>query len=228
MAISIYKAFGDLGENSTAHNLVLGLLVCWLPVLVAAAIVDRNQMGSHYVRTKLNIFLRKTVKIALIPNAFPGVREPNFFRGFAGQARVWWHSGAAHSILQTMEATLDMRRDWLARYPNTDEILAMRTHSGLLIFDKSQGWQIAAAIMIVFSCSIGALIVRYFTSALPLRRVHDLRSQRILPARRNDRMGIHEPGTATDGSTVVLTLLRIHKLLLACVHYHAADFRYLQ
>ncbi|CUS13978.1 unnamed protein product, partial [Tuber aestivum] len=168
MAISIYKAFGDLGENSTAHNLALGLLVSWLPVLVSATIVDRNPMDSHYVRTKLNSFLRKTVKIPRIPNAFPVVREPNFLGEFAGQARVRWHSGAAHPILRIMEATLDMRRDWLARYPNTDEVLATATHPRILICDKSQGWQIAAAIVIVFSCSIGAFIVSYFTSTIGL------------------------------------------------------------
>ncbi|CUS13977.1 unnamed protein product, partial [Tuber aestivum] len=163
MIISIHKAFGDLGENSTAHNLALGLLVCWLPVLVAATIVDRNPMDSHYVRTKLNTFLRETVVIAVIPNVFPGVSEPKFFGEFAGQARVRWHSGAAHSIIRTLEATPGMARGWLERYTNTDELSTTSTTSGLLRFDRSQGWQMAAAFMMVFACSIGAFIVSYFT-----------------------------------------------------------------
>jgi hypothetical protein len=39
---SIVLAFYDLGENSTAHSLALGILFSWLPVLVCYNIVDRT------------------------------------------------------------------------------------------------------------------------------------------------------------------------------------------
>lgn len=41
LALSIQGAFGLFGENLQAHNLGLGLLLSWLPVLVLATIVDR-------------------------------------------------------------------------------------------------------------------------------------------------------------------------------------------
>ena len=34
LALSIQLAYGDIGGNETAHNLALGLLVGWLPILV--------------------------------------------------------------------------------------------------------------------------------------------------------------------------------------------------
>lgn len=40
--LSLVFAFGNLGDNSTAHSLALGLILIWLPVLVTAAAVDRK------------------------------------------------------------------------------------------------------------------------------------------------------------------------------------------
>ena len=44
--ISIAVAFTDLGDNTTAHSLALGLLISWLPILVIMAIVDRNPVNA--------------------------------------------------------------------------------------------------------------------------------------------------------------------------------------
>jgi len=46
LVISIVTAFADLGDNSTAHSLALGLLLSWIPSLVVMAIVDRNPASS--------------------------------------------------------------------------------------------------------------------------------------------------------------------------------------
>ena len=43
---SVVLAFGDLGDNTTAHSLALGLLVSWLPILVVFTIVDRNPVSA--------------------------------------------------------------------------------------------------------------------------------------------------------------------------------------
>ncbi|KAF3927068.1 hypothetical protein AA313_de0202548 [Arthrobotrys entomopaga] len=91
LGISMYKAFGDVGDNATAHNLALGLLMGWLPVLVAAAIVDRNSVDGEHVATLLNNLMRK-------------VHPYNTtFTKFVGQGRRRWHYGVAHPILSMLE-----------------------------------------------------------------------------------------------------------------------------
>lgn len=57
LALSVEDAFGRLGDNQTAHNLALGLLLAWLPCFLIATIVDRNPVGADRVRGKLNEFL---------------------------------------------------------------------------------------------------------------------------------------------------------------------------
>jgi hypothetical protein len=43
--VSLGLAFGDLGDNTTAHSLALGLLLSWLPALVCATMIDRNPVA---------------------------------------------------------------------------------------------------------------------------------------------------------------------------------------
>jgi hypothetical protein len=45
--ISVALAFAEIGENRTGSPLVLGLLYCWLPLLVIFTIVDRNPVSSE-------------------------------------------------------------------------------------------------------------------------------------------------------------------------------------
>ena len=122
LAISIQQAFGDIGENETAHDLALGLLLAWLPVLILCSIVDRNPTTSDNVRKKLNKIVDK-VRLALMNEQlrdtyiesfrdrgrlkFEELKEwvmaiseqakymEDFFEDFAGQGRVRWHYGAA-------------------------------------------------------------------------------------------------------------------------------------
>ncbi|PUU81424.1 hypothetical protein B9Z19DRAFT_971741, partial [Tuber borchii] len=160
MGISINKAFGDLGENATAHNLALGLLMSWLPVLMAATIVDRNPMDAHYVRSKLNKFFG-VIEAVESPNIFPGV-EPEVFGEFAGQGRVRWHYGVALSFLRALEATHGM--DWLKKFSNADDLSTTKTYSGLLRFDL----QMSASFLMVCSCSLGAFFLSYYTPTVGL------------------------------------------------------------
>lgn len=46
--LSIALAFSDLGDNSTAHSLALGLLLSWVPIVVFASVVDRNPTSSTH------------------------------------------------------------------------------------------------------------------------------------------------------------------------------------
>ncbi|KAK6497859.1 hypothetical protein TWF481_012259 [Arthrobotrys musiformis] len=91
LGISMYKAFGDVGDNATAHNLALGLLMGWLPVLVASAIIDRNTVDSEHVVKLLNQLME------IIHG------EKVTFTKFVGQGRRRWHYGVAHPILKMLE-----------------------------------------------------------------------------------------------------------------------------
>lgn len=142
-ALSIQAAFGDLGQNTTAHDLALGCLLAWFPILIMGSIVDRNPIASEAIRKKLNTLVDH-VRHALrdqrhredFVNSFkdqPNFEElkrevdhlatlsvgedmKNFFQEFAGQARVRWHYGAAHPILSDIENCYIAAkgRNWLA------------------------------------------------------------------------------------------------------------------
>ncbi|MCJ1270853.1 hypothetical protein MMC22_010750, partial [Lobaria immixta] len=64
LAITIEFAFSTLGDNTTAHNLALGLLLAWFPVLILSSIVDRNPTQTAATCAKLNRLLTQ-VQIAL-------------------------------------------------------------------------------------------------------------------------------------------------------------------
>ncbi|KAF3929113.1 hypothetical protein ABW20_dc0108383 [Dactylellina cionopaga] len=105
LAISMYKAFGDVGDNATAHNLALGLLMGWLPVLVSAAIVDRNSVDGDHVAHLLNGLMRRVHPYDVT------------FTKFVGQGRRRWHYGVAHPILSMLERqpeSLKRPVDWHA------------------------------------------------------------------------------------------------------------------
>lgn len=64
LAISIEGAFEKVGINEIAHNLALGLLLAWFPVLVLSTVVDRNPVLTTTTRRKLNNLL-EDVQISL-------------------------------------------------------------------------------------------------------------------------------------------------------------------
>ncbi|KAF2141988.1 uncharacterized protein K452DRAFT_24394 [Aplosporella prunicola CBS 121167] len=130
LALSIQTAFGDIGENATAHDLALGLLMAWLPVLILCSIVDRNPVAADDIRQKLNKLVQSVCDALQDDNirnefiqTFRGHQEADrlealvnnihlqseiisggdFFVDFAGQGRVRWHYGAAHPILYDIE-----------------------------------------------------------------------------------------------------------------------------
>lgn len=110
LVISIQASFGDLGSNQTAHDLALGLLLGWLPVMILVTIVDRNPTAIEAVRRKLNSLVDEVRTALLDPelrNSYitdtrrsvrdfawtECLRDEDFFYGdffthFAGQGRV--------------------------------------------------------------------------------------------------------------------------------------------
>lgn len=185
LSLSIANTFGQLGDNQTAHDLALGLLLAWLPVFVIATIVDRNPIGSDPIRRKLNEFVEDVRQALLKPAtrkaflthygrredelAWTGLLEVDdfyhdgIFAHFAGQGRVRWHYGIAHSITAGMEtAYITARgRDWLQAGWEAEStmIWAPVNDQGLFWFDFRMIWQMVGSIVVVGGTLFGAFIL---------------------------------------------------------------------
>ncbi|KAI9849178.1 MAG: hypothetical protein M1837_005408 [Sclerophora amabilis] len=159
LIISIYKAFGQLGENSQAHNLALGLLMSWLPVLISCSLVDRNPVNSTRTRGQLQALL----------NQAQGAQNHTVavdLGRFCGQARQKWHYGVAHTILLDVELTFNHRDRGLIRYYRNNSMA--NAHSDpeappLWSFDRAQLGQMISAMLIVGCATAGALVISYNT-----------------------------------------------------------------
>lgn len=185
LALSIEDAFGRLGDNQTAHNLALGLLLAWLPCFLIATIVDRNPVGADRIRRKLNEFLEDT-RVALLDSevrrsflrdserneddlAFISLLEMDdfyrdgFFTRFAGQGRTRWHYGVAHPILAAIEGNhvAYSGRGWLAdtKTARAAIIWGPVKYQGLIWFDPRMAWQISSSLIVVGSTVFGAFIL---------------------------------------------------------------------
>jgi len=141
LALSIQTAFGYIGENSIAHDLALGCVLSWLPVLILCSIVDRNPIAVEDIRNRLNELVDKVClslrndqirqeyietfrdqqKAAEMRDWVQQISDHSqfvmggFFGRFAGQGRVRWHYGAAHPILSDIENSYiaERGRNWL-------------------------------------------------------------------------------------------------------------------
>ncbi|KAF1936176.1 hypothetical protein EJ02DRAFT_387824 [Clathrospora elynae] len=196
-ALSVQDAFSNLGENATAHDLALGCLLAWFPILIMGSIVDRNPVAAEATRKKLNALVdhvRHALRDEHHRNAFintfldqaeykelrPWVEDVatkgdhmyDFFADFAGQARIRWHYGAAHPILSDIENCYiaDKGRNWLAdeQEARTSLVLGPVNDEGLVWFDIREFWQVASAITIVGASCGGAFILSYFTPTVGL------------------------------------------------------------
>ncbi|KAA6413711.1 MAG: hypothetical protein FRX48_02072 [Lasallia pustulata] len=195
LGISIQSAFGQLGANHIAHDLALGLLLAWLPVLILCSIVDRNPAAADSTRLKLNRLLDR-VRIALLDRDLRHTLQKDlasrsyhdlgwtqelesddyshgeFFTRFAGQGRKRFHYGVAQPILAGSEATFmaDRGRNWLqnAQLARTELILGEKKSLGLRSFDFRELWQILSATILVFGTAAGAFIISFSTPTVGL------------------------------------------------------------
>lgn len=190
LAISIQAAWGELGANAQAHDMALGFLLAWLPILILTSIVDRNPVAANSILMELNGLL-DDVRSALLN---PGLRNTyirdtrrtqedfawtsgldnedyfhqDFFTQFAGQGRVRWHYGVAHPIIEGIERTFMAKwgRNWL-RAPDvarTLMVLGPDDMAGLRWFDFRMIWQILGSVCIVSGAVGGAFILSCKTS----------------------------------------------------------------
>jgi hypothetical protein len=196
-ALSIQDAFGDLGANTTAHDLALGCLLAWFPVLIMGSIVDRNPIAAEAIRKRLNTLVDhvrnalhdeqnrtafvdtfrdqadyEQLKIWVQNVENKGKYMYDFFEDFAGQARIRWHYGAAHPILSDIENCYiaSRGRNWLANEheARASLVLGPINDEGLVWFDIREFWQVASAIIIVGGSCGGAFILSYFTPTVGL------------------------------------------------------------
>lgn len=184
LALSVQLAFDDIGGNATAHNLAVGLLVGWLPILILASTVDRSLVSSDSILKRLNSLV-DDVRLALLN---PDVLETymtvthttledfawtsclnreefreGFFTKFAGQGRTHWHYGVAHPLLAGIEAKFmaEYGRDW-SRHGQAARmaiVVGSRNVNGLKMFDARMVWQITSALIIVGGSVGGAFIL---------------------------------------------------------------------
>ncbi|KAG9194497.1 hypothetical protein G6011_04532 [Alternaria panax] len=196
-ALSIQDAFANLGANSTAHDLALGCLLAWFPVLIMGSIFDRNPIAAEAIRKKLSTLVDHVrhalrdrqhrdefietfrdqpdyhdLKCRIESVANKGEYMEEFFVDFAGQARIRWHYGAAHAILSDIEdCYIEKRgRNWLAneREARASLVLGPVNEEGLVWFDVREFWQVLSAIIIVGGSCGGAFILSYFTPTVGL------------------------------------------------------------
>ena len=174
--------------------MALGLLLAWLPTFILCSIVDRNPVSSEAIRSKLNRLI-ESVRVALLNTELREtyIRETgrpqrhftwtrmlsnddyfreDFFTKFAGQGRIRWHYGVAHSILAGAEESYiaEHGRNWLTNCEEarTSLVKGPDELKGLRWFDWREIWQVMGAISIVLSSAGGAPIISYWTPTVGL------------------------------------------------------------
>lgn len=185
LVISIQQAYGEMGSNHTAHNMALGCLLSWLPVLILTSIIDRNSVAADSILLELNSFLDE-VRCALLDvdlrtayiqdtsnhqDNFAWTTaldsedyfHQDFFTEFAGQGRLRWHYGVAHPIISSIESTFMAAagRNWLkdAEFARTNMILGPENLIGLRWFDFRMLWQMISSICILLGTAGGAFVL---------------------------------------------------------------------
>jgi hypothetical protein len=106
--ISVVVAFKDLGDNTTAHSLALGLFLSWLPSVLIVTIVDRNPV----VGTRCKILIERWLHNCHRLRTQPVTEQPerwtsggtDFTIGeFVGQGRYPGYRGVVAAITDMMK-----------------------------------------------------------------------------------------------------------------------------
>jgi len=185
LALSVQLAFGSIGDNQTAHNLAIGFLTGWLPIMVIASTVDRNVVSADSIQERLNRLV-EDVGLALLNSeiragymratrtgredfswcdklADQRMFDGNFFTEFSGQGRKHWHYGVAHPLLAGIEAKFVARygRDWLREgyAARLAIVVGSRNINGLKMFDPRMVWQITSSLILVVGSAGGSFVI---------------------------------------------------------------------
>ena len=196
LVISLADAFeyDNLGNNTLAHDLAVGLLMAWIPVLILAGIVDRNPSAPEDTKRRLNALVDDTRRALRHPqnqdiivrqgggrrdrhypwldrlgdDAHPGA----FFDDFAGQGRLRMHFGIAHPIISNVEFSYvgQHGRNWLQHERDARWALVYGhvDPKRLFYFDWRELWQILGAVLVVGGAMAGAFIISFLTPTVGL------------------------------------------------------------
>ncbi|KAI9747892.1 MAG: hypothetical protein M1815_003801 [Lichina confinis] len=200
LVISLADAFEDdnLGNNTLAHDLAIGLLMAWIPVLILAGIVDRNPSAPGDTRRRLNALVNDTRRALrdpqnqetivsqgggwrdrhypwldqIVDDAADAARFGAFFHDFAGQGRLRMHFGIAHPIMSNIEFSYvgQHGRDWL-RHERDARWALVYGHvnpKGLFYFDWRELWQILGAVLVVGGAIAGSFVISFLTPTVGL------------------------------------------------------------
>jgi hypothetical protein len=68
--VTLENAFGDVGTSASAHDLAIGLLVSWFPILILTSIIDWNPAPAALgpAQPKLNNLIEAVRKALLNDN----------------------------------------------------------------------------------------------------------------------------------------------------------------
>ncbi|KPI43622.1 uncharacterized protein AB675_6994 [Cyphellophora attinorum] len=114
--ISVVTAFADLGDNTKAHSLALGLLLSWLPVIVVTSIVDRNPVSATRCATLIQRWLYNVsavVPVTIAPSvplwtqsieeALEKPMDQFDIGAFVGQGRRLRYCGIVNGVLDKIK-----------------------------------------------------------------------------------------------------------------------------
>ncbi|KAG9244386.1 hypothetical protein BJ878DRAFT_506442 [Calycina marina] len=116
-AFSLVTAFANLGDNTTAHSLALGIFVAWLPVLICSTIMDRNPTASTRCRVLIDRWLYQCEQISNCPQGsepawweppnrqmnLPGSDMDMTVGDYIGQGRRLRYCGVTNALLEIVE-----------------------------------------------------------------------------------------------------------------------------
>lgn len=147
LAISVGDAFSKIGQNTTAHDLALGLLLCFIPVIVMGSIVDRNPVAPDDICESLNKFIKKVVLALKDDAAFNQYLEsidPNV-TGHTSHIKMRKKAIALRNFLteEHRKEVQDMTEHFFGRFAGQSR---KRWHFGaahsiLLDFEKSESYR---------------------------------------------------------------------------------------
>ncbi|OAL38729.1 hypothetical protein AYO20_01935 [Fonsecaea nubica] len=189
LIISVAVAFADLGDNTTAHSLALGLLLSWIPSLVVMAIVDRNPTNSRRCRELIERWLYNVEQVVqaeaddlvlwnrALELQQPGLLRPYDIGHFVGQGCYLRYCGVANAALMQLErAGGDLNILNLDDLAGFEAELTKRPYSWFIIWACSEvivGVSFGMAFMVSFNtptiglgCRSGLYLIWYILSSL--------------------------------------------------------------
>lgn len=164
-AFSLVTAFANLGDNTTAHSLALGIFLSWLPVLVCASVIDRNPTAATRCRVLIERWLYNVNCILESGHNTkpawwqPGAQNPLIISDFVGQGRRLRYCGVASALLHCAEhEEYDTSERFLKYHERQSkrfrETLTTRPHSWWVIWIASYvlvNLQIFLAFVVAFN-----------------------------------------------------------------------------